>query len=320
MKKLSFRGLRQLCQTSKDDLFKLLQSKHGFTIHNDGTDQRYAYRPATGSRQTVLGVAHADTVLASSHYVRSGDIVESPELDDRLGLWVLLYGLPQLNVKNYAIVVTDFEEVGRSTAQFFECDTMFNWIFQFDRRGTGVVNYSYSDNGVFDGLLEQCFGALHSGSFSDICYLAHHGVKAFNVGTAYYNEHTERCHANLTELTDQMQRFARFFRSFRSWTMTHADVSDDWYYFSPRKHRRSAKTSRKPQQSPGNTAHVGFRSIPADNPRDIDDLTWVEAACLESKCASCEQDFCDADLIDYNNEKICTRCWDDFLNYQDTVR
>lgn len=214
------RQLATLCLADKSELFSRLENEHGFTIRNADTDQQYAYRAGA---IPVLGVAHADTVLESSYFAHSagGETVYSPELDDRLGIWTLLHGLPAIGCAGYSILITDNEEIGQSTAGDFVPPRDYNWLFQFDRRGTGAVAYEFSDNGVFDGLLSSAFGTLHQGSFSDICKLAHLGVKAMNVGTAYYGEHTEGCYADMSQLADQMLRFKRFFTAFQGWRLPH---------------------------------------------------------------------------------------------------
>lgn len=309
----SIDNLRLLCQLGKDAVFALLRGRYGFTIMNDGTDYRYAYRQGA---VPVLGVAHADTVLNSTVFEHDGkDKVCSPELDDRLGLWALLHGLPETGVNDYSILVTDFEEIGRSTASEFEPPIDFNWIFQFDRRGTGVVNYEYGDDGVFDGLLASTFGKLHNGSFSDICSLTHLGVKGFNVGTAYYNEHTVGCWGNLKELRKQMRSFQRFFASFKGWKLPHRArrrMSDSWDSWTSDAMARHAK--RKPA-----------KSVKAATPKALPDAKSITTHALRgfnpiaparnsnTECGSCLQTF---DLLDCmllaDGQYLCGDCFDFF--------
>ena len=294
--------LRLLCQLGKDAVFAFLAGKHGFTIFHDGTDRRYAYRQGS---MPILGVAHADTVLNSDYFEYDGcDKVASPELDDRLGLWTLLHGLPSIGVNDYSILVTDFEEIGWSTASEFEPPVDFNWIFQFDRRGTGVVNYEYGDDGVFDALLADSFGKLHNGSFSDICSLTHLGVKGFNVGTAYYNEHTQGCWGNLRELRKQMQGFKRFFNGFKGWKLPHrsrrrqSDACDSWTSDAIWR----AETSRKKRTSK--------KALPAAS------VTKHIAAPVKSydcECSSCLQTFDNMDcMLLADGHYLCDNCFDFF--------
>lgn len=297
----SIAHLRLLCQLGKDAVFALLRGRYGFTIMNDGTEYRYAYRQGS---VPVLGVAHADTVLNSVNFEHDGkDKVYSPELDDRLGLWTLLHGLPSIGVSDYSILVTDFEEVGRSTASEFEPPIDYNWVFQFDRRGTGVVNYEYSDDGLFDSLLSTCFGKLHNGSFSDICSLTHLGVKGFNVGTAYYNEHTHGCWANLKELRKQMRSFQRFFSAFKGWKLPHRARRyhyDRWDAMLPPRKQKKAKPAKP------SSADVVTQSLKGITPIAAPHIS-------DTECGSCMQTFDIMDCIQLSDgQYLCSDCFDFF--------
>ena len=298
--------LRLLCQLGKDAVFAMLAGRHGFTIFNNGTSARYAYRQGT---LPVLGVAHADTVLNSDFFEFDGHSkVISPELDDRLGLWTLLHGLPSIGCADYSILVTDFEEIGQSTAGDFDNPIDFNWIFQFDRRGTGVVNYEYADGGLFDSLLTSAFGNLHRGSFSDICSLTHLGVKGFNVGTAYYNEHTTGCWANLKELRKQMTNFHKFCNSFKGWMLPHTPprrrTSDDWDYWTRDAFAgKSKKSTAKPP-----AAQPSMKSLSACIESQVARLV-APARKSDAECGSCLQSF---DIMDCtllaNGGYLCSDC------------
>lgn len=307
--------LRLFCQLGKDALFNLLRGHYGFTIINDGTKWRHAYRQGAVS---VLGVAHADTVLDSTAFTYDGrDKVVSPELDDRLGLWTLLHGLPSHGVNDFSILVTDFEEIGQSTASEFDPPVDFNWMFQFDRRGTGVVNYEFGDDGVFDGLLKQTFGKLHRGSFSDICSLSGLGCKGFNVGTAYYNEHTHGCWANLKELRNQMRNFSRFFHSFKGWKLPHAQrrytakttTVSGYGPASVSKSTKKSQTKTVKQDMSLTTASLrGFQHVAPLSGSDVECgsclLTFDALDCLQLKdgqylCSDCA-DFFKSDLKEYD--------------------
>jgi hypothetical protein len=278
--------LRLLCQLGKDAVFAALAGRYGFTIFNNGTPDRYAYRQGT---IPLLGVAHADTVLNSDFFEFDGvSKVASPELDDRLGLWTLLHGLPSIGCDDYSILVTDFEEIGQSTAAAFDSPIDFNWIFQFDRRGTGVVNYEYADSGLFDSLLTSAFGKLHRGSFSDICSLTDLGVKGFNVGTAYYNEHSMGCWANLKELRKQMTNFHKFFNSFKGWMLPHTPPrrrqNNDWDYWTRDAFSVKKTTSKSTKSS--------LTPIPS-SPRPAASITRMVAPAInrDAECCSCLQVF-----------------------------
>ena len=102
----------------------------------------------------ILAIAHYDTVeqrkpnfeiiydKIDKTKIRS---IKSIQLDDRLGLYIIGEILPQFNC-NYDILITDFEEVGNSSAFNFKTDKQYKWIFEFDRHGINPVLYQYEKN------------------------------------------------------------------------------------------------------------------------------------------------------------------------------
>lgn len=187
--------------------FRLLQDKNALL---KGSAYRFIDNGAN-----ILAVAHLDihpNIADNNFFGESEGRVYSPALDDRLGVYILLDLLPSLGVK-VDVLLTDDEEIGRSTAQLFESTKAYNWMFQFDRHGTDVVMYQYHSSGLCD-LLESVGFKVGNGSFSDICYLDHLGISGFNFGTGYYKEHTLTCYANLSEVEVQVKRFVAFFTQF----------------------------------------------------------------------------------------------------------
>jgi hypothetical protein len=188
----------------------------------------YAYRQ-TGA--PVLAVAHCDyRDCGSDHFYRGRqrgqDIVLSSRLDDRLGVYVILDVLPSLGIK-CDVLLTDDEEKGQSTAQHFEPDNhSYNWLFQFDRHGTGAVTYDYES---MEPFVSEFF-KLEWGSFSDISFLEHLGVGGVNVGTAYYEEHTLGSYAVLSQLASQIQKFVGFYKQYQFHRVEHvAESSAPWW-------------------------------------------------------------------------------------------
>jgi hypothetical protein len=121
---------------------------------------------------SVLGVAHLDTVL-NAKPMREGKYVIAPQLDDRLGVWILLDLLPSLGV-NLDILLTTGEESGNTTAYYFDSIRPYNWIVEFDRAGSDVVMYQY-DCDEYADLLGSYGFRVGFGSFSDICAMDHLG-------------------------------------------------------------------------------------------------------------------------------------------------
>jgi hypothetical protein len=157
----------------------------------------------------VLAVAHCDSVdCGLTRYKQRGTIAYSTSLDDRLGVHVILDVLPTLGILP-DVLLTDDEEIGRSTAQEFIPHKQYNWMFQFDRRGQDAVHYEYN---AMAPHIRSHF-TLGQGSFSDICWLEHLGCGGLNIGTGYYNEHTRNSYANLEHTAAQVMRFQNFWNA-----------------------------------------------------------------------------------------------------------
>jgi hypothetical protein len=175
----------------------------------------------------VLGVAHLDTVLPGVHFAHEGDRVFSPALDDRLGVYLLTNLLPNLGVHS-DVLLTDGEERGMSTAQWFVPPRKYNWMFSFDRAGTDVVMYQY-DTPECRSLLKDAGFRVGIGSFSDISYLGFLGCKGFNFGCGYHRQHHADCFADLRETQEMVTGFVRFWERHKGTLLlhqaTHAAVS-----------------------------------------------------------------------------------------------
>jgi hypothetical protein len=206
--------LKQLeirCRQSVDDLMKL------------GVSQSKKRRLSLLDRgSSVLAVAHCDWVSHlpvhfSSVRIPRETLVFSPQLDDRLGVYTALDFLPSIGI-NTDVLLTDEEEIGRSTAALFDTDKQYNWIVEFDRRGTGAVMYQY------DFPCKEYF-RVDQGSFSDICELAHLGVQGLNVGVAYEAEHTTRCHMVVEDYAEQMIRFQAMYKELKNKRLEHKRTS-----------------------------------------------------------------------------------------------
>lgn len=150
----------------------------------------------------ILAVGHLDYVDWSDKPTidfKQMTVSNCFQLDDRLGVWVILHLLPHLYPDlKYDILLCDSEEVGRSTAKDWEFgDKKYNFGFEFDRAGIDAVTYEYSDKHWDEAVSE--FVSLGRGAFSDICYLERLGCKMVNVGTGYYDQHSAWCWADLEE-------------------------------------------------------------------------------------------------------------------------
>lgn len=206
------------------------------TVTNTAHDNFYVFQD---NGADILAVAHLDTVAAHStraaRFVQTeaGPVVFSRALDDRLGAYVILDMLPKLGIKT-DILLTTGEEMGQSTAQHFVAPRTYNWIIEFDRGGTDVVLYQYQ-NAELSALVRESGASVGHGSFSDISYLDHLGVKALNWGVGYAgNYHGPRAHAYLNDTFDMVAKFCRFYQKNADLAMPHTVPkygkrrSNDW--------------------------------------------------------------------------------------------
>lgn len=180
----------------------------------------------------VLAVAHLDTVVRpdrrAPHFrnTQTGPAVVSGALDDRLGAYVILGLLPKLGISCDVLLTTD-EEDGMSTASSFVPPKDYDHVIEFDRGGTDVVMYQYEDRQSRQRV-EFCGAKMGLGSFSDIAYLEHLGVKAFNWGAGYGGDyHSERGYAFLNDTFAMVAKYARFNNQNAGVTMPHIPEQDD---------------------------------------------------------------------------------------------
>jgi hypothetical protein len=162
----------------------------------------------------VLAVGHTDVRLYGEPRITLDyKHINCPQLDDRLGCWLILHPLLRLLPKDmpFDVLLTDNEEIGDSTADLFNPDKQYNWIFEFDRNGQEVVMYDYETPELKELMKEYGFD-VGRGSFTDICMLDRLGCAAFNIGTGYYKEHTKECYANLEETAENVEKFIAFYK------------------------------------------------------------------------------------------------------------
>lgn len=280
------------CLTRKSCDFKLprIDCELGELYHKDN-----------GSN--VLGVAHLDTVLDSTPFIHNG-IVHCPQLDDRLGVWVLLHLLPSMGV-NLDVLLTDNEEIGDSTGQWFIPKKQYNWIIEFDRAGTDIVFYQYK------GFAKHWSGIKHGmGSYSDISFMDHIGVMAANIGIGYHGQHSDYCYADLRDTYRQVRLFSKFFAKHQN---TH-------FPYAEKKRKKTTKRHNKKDR------YEGYGSGAYKN-----DFTYGEARFFAHKAASwrvngvdrceiCGISSWDMSLVEtYENGQqiMCEDCLEDYRKHED---
>lgn len=188
-------------------------------VGDDGKGNRHVFIDRGGS---ILAVAHLDTVQKGEGFQYNRKAVASPRLDDRLGVYVILDLLPKLGVV-CDVLLTENEEIGRSTARDFVADKEYNWIFEFDRGGTDAVMYDYENDHMI-GLLETAGFVVGWGSYTDICDLEHLGVKGINFPVAYYNYHSVAAYTKIRELEDSVSKFLSFYDAHKDTRFPHTVV------------------------------------------------------------------------------------------------
>lgn len=211
-KAFSRERLAQVC-TLHETRFGEVYDLERYEVEQQAPSNYYYYR---NNGSSVLAVAHLDTVVkhdergATFADTEAGPIVFSGALDDRLGAYTLLDLLPALGIR-YDVLLTAGEESGQSTASFFDPPRGkdYDWIIEFDRGGTDVVMYDYEDDDAI-ALVRRTRAQVGWGSFSDICYLEHLGVKGFNWGVGYRDYHSTRGHAYLDDYFEMIARYLKF--------------------------------------------------------------------------------------------------------------
>jgi len=179
-------------------------------------NQDYLYIDKGGK---VLAVAHADTVFKDDElfflYEQRKNIVFSPGLDDRLGVYILLEVLKNADID---ILITTGEESMNSSANLFFPSKSYNWMVEFDRVGNDIVTYQYEWDREF---LRKYFPIINYGSYSDIVDLEHLRCLGLNIGIGYYSNHRINCYALLSETERAIKRFFKFFEENKNRRFKH---------------------------------------------------------------------------------------------------
>jgi hypothetical protein len=279
------RELQRIC-TLREDRFgrafgmDTVQVETHKWAHAYGPPEDYYHFRDNGAR--VLAVAHLDTVTSGKGRIprfsdtESGPAVVSGALDDRLGAYVILNLLPKLGV-NCDWLLTVGEESGQSTAEHFKPEKDYDWAIEFDRSGTDVVMYQYEDRASVEAV-EASGAPVGIGSFSDIAYLEHLGVKAFNWGVGYRGDyHSPSGYAYLRDTFGMVAKYLRFHAQNADVAMPHE--SQPWG-----------------KNTLGGLEYPGEKFLDCDlcqAKESVDPVTWYCGIC--KSCADCglaEDDGC----------------------------
>lgn len=203
---INLKKLRSYCNRSINSFFREF---------NVDRSQDYIY---VDNGSNVLGVAHLDTVLYTDNfsfiYLAGIPTIFNTCLDDRLGVYTLLFHLPvNYGVKVDWLLTTD-EESMDSTAALFETSKKYNWMFSLDRREDDCVLYDYEDDKI-SSILESYKWKIGIGSYSDICDLIHLGITGINFGIGYEDNHTKLSRFEIRTYQHDLSRFLKFYQDYK---------------------------------------------------------------------------------------------------------
>jgi len=235
-------------------------------------------------------------------------VIESIQLDDRLGVWLITDVLPRLLGNQYDILLSTNEEVGASTASLFNPDKKYNWIFEFDRRGYGnVVMYHYHTHEL-EKMLEAYGYDVQQGTFSDISVMDDLGCAAFNFGCGYFSEHTQYCNARLSHIHVCVAMFEEFFSSNKDKFFEHVQIKrlpNKYHYDKYDDYNYEWDRGGEACKYCGSHTNVvmGVCDYCFSDGVDLDDVKQPKAV----TCINCGLPFNEDDLTD---EGMCIDCLD----------
>lgn len=199
--------LRKICDAKSPD--NILKSNFKYF-----KNENYWYQD---NNSNVLAVAHFDTVSNNNPTFsllkdEKNKIigVKSIQLDDRLGIYIITDILPTLNC-NADILITNDEELGKSTAKNFIANKEYNWMFEFDRHGINPVLYTYGASRKWYNAV-SAISKIDFGSFSDISELTFLNCCGANFGTGYNLEHSKNCYCLFCDVEICIKKFIEFYR------------------------------------------------------------------------------------------------------------
>jgi hypothetical protein len=220
---VDFEKMELVCGTREDYFMDLVKEVYPHAVLYEPTDGRQLIY--VDNKSPLLSVCHLDGTMPATHFYYgnhygSNDMrVFSPFVDDRIGAYIQLHIYPQLGITP-DLLFTVGEESGESTAQFFNAQKDYNWMFEFDRMGDDVVHYQYTLAPWLDAL-DKHFLSVSRGAWSDIGHLDHLGCQGVNIGCGYYNYTRPDGWCSMDIMTAQCQRFKNFYDEFKDTPFRH---------------------------------------------------------------------------------------------------
>lgn len=220
MKKKFMKICRMTQQGVKEYVTEELKNTHDEILVDDG----FVFAKGTFP---VLLVAHMDTVHTALPIIidfnKKKGTVSSPNGiggDDRCGIYMILEVVKKYNcsvlfcedeeigcvgakkfVKFVDSVLSDIE-AGKENENAKTLDSLnFNYIIEFDRRGSKDAVFYNCDNKDFEKFITEEYFKKAYGSFSDISIIAPAlGCAAVNLSCGYYNAHMTSEYVVLSEM------------------------------------------------------------------------------------------------------------------------
>lgn len=196
---MNLNAFKKVCQMTQKELKKYvgqqLTKTHSTIISADG----FVY--AQGEFPVLL-VAHLDTVHKQCPteiiYDTNTYTVYSPQGiggDDRCGVYMIFEVIKKFNC---SVLFCEDEEIGAVGAEKFintklarELIGTFNYIIEFDRKGSNDAVFYDCENSEFEEFITEEYYKYAWGSFSDISYVAPFlKCAAVNLSCGYYDAHT----------------------------------------------------------------------------------------------------------------------------------
>ena len=186
-----------ICKMDQAALKKYVTKHLSTTYHDVQSGNGYVYAQGT---MPVLLVAHLDTVHKKLPqtvlYDEETKAISSPEGiggDDRCGIYIIFEVIKKFHC---SVLFCEDEEIGaigadKFTDTDFAQQLSFNYIIEFDRKGSNDAVFYDCDNPKFEEFITKDFFKTAHGSFTDISILApFFGCAAVNLSCGYYNAHT----------------------------------------------------------------------------------------------------------------------------------
>ena len=222
---------------SKEELVEEVKGRYGDKVIDIENPTGYCLYVMKSPQAKWLLVHHIDTVQKHStatfvpYQIGDGRYLHSPHNDDRIGIAAAMEVLEHNGYTAFDILITDMEEVGRTTAGDFmdwldkseeqggptekirERIAKYRGIIEFDRGGADYVTYSYR-NAEAEAFMKECGFPKGTGSFSDIAAMYDMGIYAMNLGTGYRSPHSANGWASLDVYAWSIAHAIAFMRHF----------------------------------------------------------------------------------------------------------